>query len=72
MAVARRLQNALEPEISLPGISVRIVASFGIACGTPQVTADELLSWSDSAMYESKQEDGGRLTLAHTRSSQFN
>jgi len=66
MAVARRLQKALEPEFSLPGISVCIVASFGIACGTPQVTADELLSYSDSAMYESKQDDGGHLTLAGT------
>ena len=55
MAVARRLQKALEPEFTLPGILVPILASFGIACGTPQITADELISSSDSAMYESKQ-----------------
>jgi len=66
MAVARRLQKALEPEFTLPGISVPIVASFGIACGTPQITADDLISSSDSAMYESKQAHGRHLTLAIT------
>lgn len=66
MAVARRLQKALEPEFSLPGVSVLIVASFGIACGTPQITADELISSSDSAMYESKQAHGRHLRLANT------
>jgi len=64
MAVAWRLQSALESEIVVPGISVNIVASFGVACGTPMVTADELISRSDSAMYESKQAPGRHLTLA--------
>jgi diguanylate cyclase (GGDEF)-like protein len=64
MAVARRLQTALEPEFSLPGITVNIVASFGVACGTKAVTADELISRSDSAMYQSKQANGSSLTLA--------
>lgn len=64
MAVGWRLKNALEPEFSLPGIVVNIEASFGIACGTRSVTADELISRSDSAIYESKQENGSHLTLA--------
>ena len=64
MALARRLQGALEPEFALPGLSVRIVASFGVACGTAGVTADELILRSDSAMYESKRAHGGRLTFA--------
>jgi diguanylate cyclase (GGDEF)-like protein len=64
MAVALRLQTALEPEFSLPGIAVHIVASFGVACGTQSVTADELISRSDSAMYVSKQAHGSHLTLA--------
>ena len=64
MAVARRLQTALQPEFPLPGISVPIVASFGIACGAPHITADELITQSDSAMYESKQTHQGHLTLA--------
>jgi len=64
MAVARRLQKALQPEFPLPGTSVRVVASFGIACGAPHITADELISRSDSAMYESKQAHGEHLTLA--------
>ena len=64
MAVAWRLQSALESEIVVPGISVNIVASFGVACGTPMVTADELISRSDSAMYESKQAPDRHLTLA--------
>jgi diguanylate cyclase (GGDEF)-like protein len=64
MAVAWRLQHALDSEFVLPGISVNIVASFGIACGTQLITADELISKSDSAMYESKQAPGRHLTLA--------
>jgi diguanylate cyclase (GGDEF)-like protein/PAS domain S-box-containing protein len=67
MVVARRLQKSLTREFTLPGISVHIVASFGIACGTPEVTADELISSSDSAMYESKHANGGDLTLASAR-----
>jgi diguanylate cyclase (GGDEF)-like protein/PAS domain S-box-containing protein len=65
MTVARRLQDALMPEISLPGLSVGIIASFGVACGTPFITPDQLISNSDAAMYRSKQSDsGGHLTLA--------
>ena len=64
MAVARRLQQALEPEFPLPEMTVKIVASFGIACGTTGVTADELISISDSAMYESKHARGSHLTFA--------
>ena len=66
MAVAQRLQKALEPELALPGIAVNIVASFGIACGTASVTADELISSSDAAMYESKQAPSRHMTLAST------
>ena len=63
--VALRLQEALMPEIFLPGLSVGITASFGVACGTPFVTADQLISDSDAAMYQSKQSgSGGHLTLA--------
>jgi diguanylate cyclase (GGDEF)-like protein/PAS domain S-box-containing protein len=65
MTVALRLQEALMPEISLPGLSVGIIASFGVACGTPFITADQLISESDAAMYQSKQsETGSHLTLA--------
>jgi diguanylate cyclase (GGDEF)-like protein/PAS domain S-box-containing protein len=54
-AVARRLEIALEDEFRLPELTVRVVASLGVACGHPGATADELISISDTAMYESKQ-----------------
>ena len=53
--VARRLEMALEDEFRLPEITARVVASLGVACGHLGATADELISVSDSAMYESKQ-----------------
>jgi diguanylate cyclase (GGDEF)-like protein/PAS domain S-box-containing protein len=58
LEVARRLDKVLKPAFCLSDISVRVVASLGIACGTPGVTADELISCSDSEMYEVKQARG--------------
>ena len=54
-AIARRLQAALDMEFRLPEATVHVFASLGVACGGPGSTADELISRSDTAMYESKQ-----------------
>ena len=53
--IARRLQAALAKGFRLPDTTVRVVASLGVACGGPGATVDDLISRSDSAMYESKQ-----------------
>ena len=54
-AIARRLQAALDREFRLPEATVHVFASLGVACGGPGSTADDLISRSDTAMYESKQ-----------------
>jgi diguanylate cyclase (GGDEF)-like protein/PAS domain S-box-containing protein len=54
-AIAKRLSDALDKEFELPGATVRVVASLGIACGGPDATVDSLISHADTAMYASKQ-----------------
>jgi diguanylate cyclase (GGDEF)-like protein/PAS domain S-box-containing protein len=54
-AIARRLRDAMDEEFELPGATVRVVASLGIACGGPGATVDSLISHADAAMYASKQ-----------------
>jgi diguanylate cyclase (GGDEF)-like protein len=55
MSVTERLTTSLNDEFRLPAGKVRIMASLGVACGEPGATVDDLISRSDSAMYESKQ-----------------
>jgi diguanylate cyclase (GGDEF)-like protein/PAS domain S-box-containing protein len=59
LALARRVQEVLREEYLLPGPTVSITASVGVACGTRGVTADELVSCSDAAMYKAKLKRGG-------------
>ncbi len=54
-AIALRLREALDEELYLPGVTAHVFASLGIACGGPGATVDDLISRSDSAMYQSKQ-----------------
>jgi diguanylate cyclase (GGDEF)-like protein/PAS domain S-box-containing protein len=54
-AIAGRLQGALDEDFYLPGVTVHVFASLGIACGGPGSTVDDLISRSDAAMYVSKQ-----------------
>jgi diguanylate cyclase (GGDEF)-like protein/PAS domain S-box-containing protein len=54
-AIAQRLREALEEDIYLPGVTIHVFASLGIACGGPGATVDDLMSRSDAAMYVSKQ-----------------
>jgi diguanylate cyclase (GGDEF)-like protein len=54
LALAARLQEALDAEFHLAQVTLRARASLGVACGRRGVTADELISCSDSAMYKAK------------------
>jgi hypothetical protein len=53
--VARRIESRLEPPFELPGQSVFVIASIGIATGVAQQDRSEaLLRDADAAMYEAK------------------
>lgn len=59
LALARRVQSVFEDPFHLSGLSFAMTASVGVACGRPGVTADELVSCADGAMYEAKKARGG-------------
>ncbi len=63
LALARRVQSVFEAPFNLSGMSVAMTASVGVACGGPGVTADELVSCADSAMYDAKKTKGGPPTF---------
>jgi diguanylate cyclase (GGDEF)-like protein len=55
VAVARRIESQLEPPLELPGQSVFVTASIGIATGVAlQDRSEALLRDADAAMYEAK------------------
>jgi diguanylate cyclase (GGDEF)-like protein/PAS domain S-box-containing protein len=55
VAVARRIESQLEPPFELPGQSVFVTASIGIATGVAlQDRSEALLRDADAAMYEAK------------------
>jgi diguanylate cyclase (GGDEF)-like protein len=58
--VALEVMRALEPEMSFAGHRFRIRASIGIVwSGSGELTADEILSRADIAMYQAKGRGGG-------------
>jgi diguanylate cyclase (GGDEF)-like protein/PAS domain S-box-containing protein len=59
VALARRVQGVFKDPFLLSGVTVAMTASFGVAFGAPGVTADELVSCADSAMYDAKKTRGG-------------
>jgi len=63
LALARRVQSVFEAPFYLSGMSVTMTASVGVACGEPGVTAEELVSCADSAMYDAKKTSGGLPTF---------
>jgi diguanylate cyclase (GGDEF)-like protein/PAS domain S-box-containing protein len=70
--VARRIEDALAPAFELPGQSVFVTASIGIATGVAQRDrSDVLLRDADAAMYEAKARGRARHavfdTTMHTR-----
>jgi diguanylate cyclase (GGDEF)-like protein/PAS domain S-box-containing protein len=72
VAVARRIESQLEPPFELPGQSVFVTASIGIATGVAlQDRSEALLRDADAAMYEAKARGRARHaefdTTMHTR-----
>ncbi len=59
MLVAERVHNALSESFEVAGHSISVTASIGIALGSPDMTAAELLGEADEAMYEAKRRPGG-------------
>jgi len=71
-AVVRRIESRLEPPFELPGQSVFVTASIGIATGVAlQDKSEALLRDADAAMYEAKARGRARHavfdTTMHTR-----
>jgi len=58
-AVAGRVREALRQPIALPGASVQISASIGVAWPDEEMTAERLIRHADAAMYESKRHRDG-------------
>ena len=72
VAVAQRIESQLEPPFELPGQSVFVTASIGIATGVAmQDRSEALLRDADAAMYEAKARGRARHaefdTTMHTR-----
>lgn len=59
----RVLARVEEPVVTTAG-TVRVSASIGVAQAPPPVSASELLSWTDHAMYYAKSTGGGRVQVA--------
>jgi len=62
-AVARRILDELAEPLSISGSEVTALGSVGIALGTGEQTASEILSSADLAMYRAKSEGKGRYAL---------
>ena len=61
--IANQLTSALEEPIVLAGRDHVVSASIGIALGTPESSAADLLRDADAAMYNAKQAGRGRYEL---------
>jgi diguanylate cyclase (GGDEF)-like protein len=59
LTLARRVQAVFDEPFQISGMSVAMTASLGVACGERGVTADQLVSCADSAMYDAKKTRGG-------------
>jgi diguanylate cyclase (GGDEF)-like protein/PAS domain S-box-containing protein len=66
LAIARRLEAAVTPELTIGGRSVSPRASFGIAVTTqPTLDAEALIRNADLAMYQAKEEGRGGIAVFH-------
>jgi diguanylate cyclase (GGDEF)-like protein/PAS domain S-box-containing protein len=54
LAVAERMVNAIDRDLSVAGHRVRVGCSVGVAMSTPGIDAKDLLRQADLAMYETK------------------
>jgi len=52
--VAQKMIDALTPPFAVRGQEITIGVSIGIAIGTPEMTAEEIVKQADSAMYRAK------------------
>ena len=59
LALARRVQEVFKEPFQLAGMSVSMTASLGVSCGARGVTAEQLVSCADGAMYDAKKTRGG-------------
>jgi diguanylate cyclase (GGDEF)-like protein/PAS domain S-box-containing protein len=59
LALARRIQAAIQESFELPGVTVSMTASQGVARGRLGVAPDQLVSCADAAMYKAKRTRGG-------------
>ncbi|MEA2426388.1 MAG: hypothetical protein QOF37_16 [Thermoleophilaceae bacterium] len=65
VALAKRLQTALEDPFKIGTHSHRVTASVGIAVWAPGTSADELMRDADAAMYRAKERGRCRSELFH-------
>jgi diguanylate cyclase (GGDEF)-like protein/PAS domain S-box-containing protein len=70
LALARRIQEAIRQTFALMGVTVSMTASQGVARGRLGVTADDLVSCADAAMYRAKRTRGGPPRFAELVSQQ--
>jgi len=61
--VADRLLQAVEDPFAVPGGEVRVGMSVGVALAGRGVSADDLLSAADAALYACKRSGGGRRAV---------
>jgi diguanylate cyclase (GGDEF)-like protein len=59
LMLARRVQSAFNDPFHVVRTPISITASVGVTCGAPGVTAEELVTSADGAMYEAKRSRGG-------------
>jgi len=64
LAVAHRLEAALDEPFRIAGTTMAATGSIGVAMGSPGVTVDELIARADSAMYAAKQSATHRTVAA--------
>jgi diguanylate cyclase (GGDEF)-like protein len=63
---SERVVAAVNGTVEIEGREVPVTASAGLAVGTAETTAEELLRAADEAMYAAKSHGGARLDMAST------
>jgi diguanylate cyclase (GGDEF)-like protein/PAS domain S-box-containing protein len=61
LAIAERLQGALEPPLDFDSARVLMTASFGVAVGDASTDPDRVLANADRAMYSAKAKGGATI-----------
>jgi diguanylate cyclase (GGDEF)-like protein len=72
LATARRILDSFAADVVLSGEAFRIDASIGIVCSEGlELTAEEMLSRADIAMYRAKQHGGGSYAVFEPEMHEF-